>query len=124
MTEKTLKKPYHVWKVGDKELNLKLTTRNIFDLENEYGKNLMYLLNDIPTLETMLNIITKASVQFNHGITKEYVFDMYDDFVDAGHTQAELFTTVIMGIFGASGFFSNKMKEEMSSKLAEANGMI
>lgn len=124
MAEKTLKTPYYIWKIGDRELKLKLTTKNIFDLENEYGKNLMYLLNDIPTLETMLTIITKATEKFNHGITKEDVFEMYDDFVDEGHTQAELFATVVMGVFGASGFFSLKMKEQMADKLEEAKELL
>lgn len=124
MTEKTLKTPYYVWKVGDKELKLKLTTKNIFDLEKEYGCNLLMLINNMPALSVMLNIIAKSAEKFNHGVKKDDVYELYDEYVDEGHSQAELFAVVIMGIFGASGFFSSKMKEEMNSKLAEANGMI
>ncbi|MBF0779796.1 MULTISPECIES: DUF6096 family protein [unclassified Granulicatella] len=113
------KQPYYIWTVGDKALKLRLTNKNIIDLEKEYEGNLFKLLNDIPPLHVMLNIITKASERFNHGETKDSISEFYEEYVDNGGSQLELFTVVIMGVFGVSGFFSEKMKTEMSSKLQE-----
>lgn len=121
MSKKT---PYFIWKVGDKELKLKLTTKNIFDLENEYDCNLLMLLNNMPTLNVMLTIIAKSAEKFNHGVMKDDIYDLYDEYVDEGHSQLELFSVVIMGVFGASGFFSSKMKEEMEERLEELQEKI
>lgn len=118
------KQPYYIWTVGERELKLRLTNKNVMDLEKEYEGNLFKLLNDIPPLHVMLNIITKATERFNHGETKETISDLYEEYVDQGGTQLELFTTVIMGVFGVSGFFSEKMKAEMSNKLQEVADTI
>lgn len=114
-----LKRPYYVWKVKDRELKLRLTNRNVTDLELEYGGNLLKLLNDIPPLHVMLNIITKATEKFNHGENKDTISDIYDDYVSEGGSQLELFTDVILGVFGVSGFFSPKMQASMSDKMQE-----
>lgn len=118
------KTPYYIWKVGNKELKLKLTTKNIFDLESEYGCNLLMLLNDMPTLNVMLNIVSKASEKFNHGVSKEDVYELYDEYIEDGHSHLELFSDVVMGVFSASGFFSNKMREEMTKKMAKVKEKI
>lgn len=119
-----LKKPYYVWRVGDKELKLRLTNKNVFDLEERYGGNLLSLLSDMPTLTVMLDIITKATERFEHGITRESVDEFYEKYIDNGGSQIELFTEVLLGIFGVSGFFSQKMKTDMNSKMTELKNNI
>lgn len=119
-----LKQPYYVWAVNDRELKLRLTNKNIVDLETKYNGNLLTLLNDMPPLNVMLDIIAKATERFEHGMTRETIDDIYEQYVDNGGSQIELFTNVLLGIFGVSGFFSKKMRESMSEKVTEIKDMI
>ena len=57
-------------------------------------------------------VILHASLQaYEHGITLDRVYDMYDRFVEEGNSLMELFP-IIIEIFKTSGFF----KEEVGEK--------
>ena len=45
MVEKAKRKPFIIWKIGEEEYKLKLTTGEISRLEQMYGGSLINLLN-------------------------------------------------------------------------------
>jgi len=114
--------PYAVWKVGDEEYKLKLTTSAITKLEQEFKTNLLNILmnQSMPSLFVMLKITHSAMQKFNHGIKEKEVQELFDQYLEDGGSQTEFLTDVILPTFQASGFFSVGMEEKMKDQLLEA----
>lgn len=114
--------PYAVWKVGDEEYKLKLTTVAVTKLEQEFKTNLLNILmnQSMPSLFVMLKITHAAMQKFNHGIKEKEVQELFDQYLEDGGSQTEFLTDVILPTFQASGFFSVGMEEQMKDQLLEA----
>lgn len=119
-----MRKPYAIWKIGEEEYKLKLTTSAIIDLENKFKRNLVSLLEDMPPLSSMLTITHAAMQPFNHGIKQKDVEAMFDKYCDHGGSQIDFFTKVFTELYSASGFFSEAQAEAVAEKLAEAEELI
>ena len=117
-------KNYALWTVNGEEYKLKLRASETQDLEDKLGTSLFTIMSDIPKLNVMLTIIHSAMKPFNHGIKRAEVNNIYDDYVDAGGSQLELYTSVLMDIFKVSGFFSSTQTEMLAEKQQEMNQMI
>jgi len=107
----TIKMPFAIWKIGEEEFKLKLTTSEIVRLEGKYKANLMSLMmaNDasgIPTLNVMIDITHGALQKFHHGLTVKDVMDMFDDYCEEGGNQTVFVTDVLLTVYQVSGFFS------------------
>lgn len=118
--------PYALWKVGDEEYKLKLTTSAITKLEQEFKTNLMNIMmsNSIPSLFIMLKIVHAAMQKFNHNIKEKDVQELFDRYLDEGGSQTEFLTDVILPVYQASGFFSEGMEEQMEEQLQEAKELM
>lgn len=103
--------------VNNKDYNLKLTAKACIELEKKLGTNPLNVIvnisnnNELPSLETILTVIHAAMTAYNHGITLNDLYDIYDQYVDEGHTMFDLIP-VIVDIFKVSGF----IKEDESEK--------
>lgn len=120
-----MKKPYAVWAIGEEEYKLKLTTAAIIDLESKYKTNLMELINintemGLPPLSVMIDITHAALQKYHHGIKKEDVYDMFDRYEEGGGSQLSFFTGVFIEIYTVSGFFSQKMADEIRVGMQKA----
>lgn len=109
--------PYTTWKVGEVEHKLRLTTRQAVAVEEKLGVNLLKVFMPrqgedfpLPPLKVMLVVIHGALQKFEHGVTLDDVYDMNDDYVDAGGDQTSLLMDVIIPLFENSGFMP-KQKE-------------
>lgn len=109
--------PYTTWKVGEVEHKLRLTTRQAVAVEEKLGVNLLKVFMPrqsedfpLPPLKVMLVVIHGALQKFEHGTTLDDVYDMNDDYVDAGGDQTSLLMDVIIPLFENSGFIP-KQKE-------------
>lgn len=103
--------PYTTWKIGEVERKLRLTTRQAVAVEEKLGVNLLKVFMPrqdedfpLPPLKVMLVVIHGALQKFEHGVTLDDVYDMQDDYVDAGGDQTSLLTDVIIPLFENSGF--------------------
>ena len=114
--------PYAMWKVGDEEYRLKLSTNAITKLEEQFKTNLLNILmgDNIPSLFVMLKIIHAAMQKYNHGIKEKDVYELFDQYLEDGGSQTEFLTDVVLPTFQASGFFSVGMEEQMKDQLLEA----
>ena len=105
--------------VQGRELKLKIDTRNSIALEKRLGTNPLNVLmkaqnGEIPSFEALLYIFHAALQKYQHGISMEKVFEIYDAYVDEGHDMTE-FMEVIMGVLSVSGYMKMdnvKVKEE------------
>ncbi|WP_307976290.1 DUF6096 family protein [uncultured Streptococcus sp.] len=109
--------PYTTWKVGEVEHKLRLTTRQAVAVEEKLGVNLLKVFMPrqgedfpLPPLKVMLVVIHGALQKFEHGVTIDDVYDMNDNYVDAGGDQTSLLMDVIIPLFENSGFMP-KQKE-------------
>lgn len=98
---------YTTLTVKDNEYKLRLGAKACVDLEKKLGTNPVNILmaiaekNQVPTLNTILNIL-QAALQKYHPMTFEKVYELYDDYVEDGHTMLDLIP-VIMEVFKQSG---------------------
>lgn len=120
--EKPKKRPFHYWKVGDREYKLKLNTSTIEQLENKYKTNVMNLVSNdgLPPLSVMLTIVQAAMKPWNHGVTYSDVKKMYDSWSEAGGTQMIFYTGILMPTMAVSGFFTEKQAKALMESMSDA----
>ncbi len=88
---------------------LRLNTRNVVVLEKQLGMNPLSIFGDgttIPTVTTMVTILHVSLQQYQHGITLNDAYDIFDEYLEEGHTVTD-FLTVILEIYKVSGIIAN-----------------
>lgn len=94
---------------GNKDYKLRLNTRNIVSLEKQLGCNPLAIFgtgDTIPTITTMVQILYASLVQYNHGISLNDAYDIFDNWLADGHSSTD-FIPVILDIYKASGIIKN-----------------
>lgn len=107
--------------IGGKEYKCRLAAKNCVDLEKRMGTNPINVFAEIadgnkyPNLEDMILIFHASLQSFNHNITLEGAYDLYDAYVDEGHNLLDLIP-FLLEVFKISGFFQeNAMKDEVEA---------
>lgn len=97
---------YIDFEAGNKSYKLRLNTRSVVLLEKQIGCNPLAIFggdgSTIPTITTMVAILHAALQAYNHGITLNDAYDIFDSYMDDGHAMTD-FIPVIMDIYKASG---------------------
>lgn len=108
---------YTTLTVKDIDYKCRLNARACVDLEKKLGTNPLNLFMEIantsklPELNTLITILQASLVQYQHGMSIDKTYELYDNFVDEGHNMMDLIP-VIMEIFKVSGFFPEEVEEE------------
>lgn len=108
---------YTIFNVGNKEYKCRLTAKACVDLEKRMGGNPLNVFTDIqksrqlPRLEDIIMILHASLQAYEHGITLDDVYSIYDQYVDEGNSLMELIP-VILEIFKVSGFFKEDQQEK------------
>ena len=103
---------------GNKDYKLRLNTRNTVMLEKQLGCNPLSIFGDgdtIPTITVMVSILHASLQQFNHGITLNDAYDIFDSWLDEGHATTD-FIPVILEVYKASGIIPKDKEEEVETK--------
>lgn len=105
---------YIDFEAGNKAYKLRLTTRNIVALEKNIGRNPVAIFFEgneerIPTITEMVAVLHASLQQYNHGITMNDAFDIFDAYIE-DHSTME-FIKVIMEIYQASGLMPKNEEE-------------
>lgn len=103
------------FEVGNNTYKLRLNTRNIVLLEKQLGSNPLniFMANGqerIPTVTEMVAILHASLQQYNHGITLNDAYDIFDDYLAEGKASTD-FIPVILEIYKASGIIPKDDKE-------------
>lgn len=118
------RKPFALWEVGGKSYKLKLKTPAIVELETKYKTNLMNIMGTgqggMPALSVMLDVAHAAMKDWQHGITKSEVQNLFEKYVNEGGSQLSFYMSVYMEIFAVSGFFSVNLSNQMQEAMTEA----
>jgi hypothetical protein len=106
---------YVDFKAGNKEYRLRLNTRALVNLEKQLGANPVAIFanvseSNLPTITQMAQILYASLQAYEHGITLDKAYDIFDDYVADGHNPFE-FIQVIVDVFQVSGLIP-KVDEE------------
>ena len=97
---------YIDFEAGSKTYKLRLGTRAIVLLEKQLGCNPLSIFgangDTVPTVTTMVSILHAALQQYNHGITLNDAYDIFDEYLDGGKSTVDFIPT-ILEIYKASG---------------------
>ena len=109
---------YIDFEVGNKTYKLRLNTRNTVLLEKQLGCNPLNIFGStfdtIPTVTTMVAILHASLQQYNHGISLNDAYDIWDEYLAEGKAITD-FIPVIMEIYKASGIVPKEGKEEVKN---------
>ena len=100
---------YVAFHAGDKDYRLKLSTRSTVSLEKQLGCNPVAIFGSgdtIPTITTMVRILHASLQSYEHGITLEDAYDIFDKWLEDGHVMTD-FISVIIDIYKASGILKD-----------------
>lgn len=98
--------------IGGKVYQLRLTTRNIVKLEEKIGCNPLAIFgmgDKVPTVSTMITVFWASLQQLNHGISENDAYDLFDKWLDEGHTIAD-FIQVLVEVYKVSGLIKEEEK--------------
>nr|DAJ11631.1 MAG TPA: tail assembly chaperone [Caudoviricetes sp.] len=128
VVEMPKKKPFAIWNVKGEDYKMVLGTQDIVALESKYKTNLMNIMGagnaGMPALSVMLDVAHAALKKFHHGISKDAVMAMFDQYIKEGGSQLNFYTEVYMQIFQVSGFFSVSLTNQMQSALEDAKTVL
>ena len=100
---------------GNKDYKLRLNTRQTVALEKQLGANPVSIFGNgetLPTITQMVNILYAALVPLNHNITLNDAYDIFDSYLEDGHTATD-FISIILQIYKVSGLIKNdEVKDE------------
>lgn len=102
--------------IDNKEYKCRLTTKSLVDLEKKLNGNPLSIFlnitnNELPKLADLLLVFHASLQSYNHGVSLDEVYNIYDKYIDEGHTFMD-FIPVIMEIYKVSGLFQEEAKEE------------
>ena len=104
---------YIEFEVGAKVYKLRLNTRNIVLLEKQIGCNPVSIFGDgdtIPSVTTMVAVLHASLQQYNHGITLNDAYNIFDEYMEE-HSAVD-FLPVILDIYKASGIVPKENEEK------------
>lgn len=104
--------------VGEKTYKLRLNTRSVVLLERQIGCNPLNIFgatgDSVPTVTVMVTILHAALQQYNHGITLNDAYDIFDAYLE-DHSTVD-FLPVIIELYKASGIIpKDKGTEEKNA---------
>lgn len=109
---------YINFEVGNETYKLRLNTRNIVMLEKQLGCNPLNIFGAtgdvVPTITVMVAILHASLQQYNHGITMNDAYDIFDKYLEE-HATTD-FIPVILDIYKASGIVPKDAEKELEAK--------
>jgi hypothetical protein len=108
---------YINFEVGNEVYKLRLNTRNIITLEKTLGRNPLSIFGNgdtVPTVTEMVAILHASLQQYNHGITMNDAYDIFDKYMDEGNSTID-FIPVILEIYKASGIIPKSVEDELKN---------
>jgi hypothetical protein len=109
---------YIDFEVGMKSYKLRLNTRNTVLLEKQLGCNPLNIFgtnhDTIPSITVMVAILHASLQQYQHGISLNDAYDIFDEYLDAGNSATD-FLPVILELYKASGLIPKDAGEEKNA---------
>ena len=105
---------YFDFEAGNKAYKLRLNTRNIVALEKQLGCNPVAIFgkgDTIPTISIMVTVLHAALQQYQHGITMDDAYDIFDNYLADGNSMTD-FIPIIVEVYKVSGIIKAEEAEK------------
>lgn len=106
---------YLDFEAGNKAYKLRLNTRNVIALEKQLGKNPMAIFGvdgtQMPTVSEMVAVLWASLQHYQHGVTMNDAYDIFDDFLADNHTMIDFFP-ILFEIYKVSGLIPRDKEVE------------
>jgi hypothetical protein len=102
------------FEAGNKNYKLRLNTRNTIELEKKLGCNPLGVFGDgstLPTVSQMVTILWASLQQYNHGVSMNDAYEIFDNYLEDGHIMTDFFN-VIIEVYKVSGLMPNEVEAE------------
>lgn len=105
---------FHTINIHGKEYKCALNMRALVEAEKRLGENPLDMLmsvtqNALPSFEKLMVLFHESLTKYNHGITMDEVYDIYDEYVEDGRTFAD-FMAELIEIMKTSGLIGEEKK--------------
>lgn len=101
---------YVDFSAGNKDYKLRLNTRNIVSLEKQLGCNPLTIFGNgetMPTITTLVQVLYASLQQYNHGITLNDAYDIFDEYLADGNAMTD-FLPVLIEVYKVSGLIKTE----------------
>lgn len=105
---------YYDFEAGNKAYKLRLSTRNIVALEKQLGGNPLSIFGDgskLPTVSELVAVLWASLQQYQHSISLNDAYDIFDAYLADGKTMTDFFN-VVVEIYKVSGLINNEVAEK------------
>lgn len=105
---------YVDFNAGNKSYKLRLTTRNVVALEKQIGKGVLSIFGNgdqVPALTEMVVVLWASLQAYEHGISLNDTYDIFDAWLDDGHQLAD-FLPIIIELYQMAGVIGKPGKSE------------
>ena len=96
---------YLDYSAGNKDYKLRLSIRATVALEKALGKNPLMIFGNgdtIPTITEMVNVLHASLQQYQHGISLNDAYEIFEAWLNDGNTITD-FLPVIIDLYKVSG---------------------
>jgi hypothetical protein len=104
---------YYDFEIDNKAYKLRLNTRNVVALEKTLGCNPLSIFGNgtrIPTITEMVAILHASLQQYQHGITLDGAYEIFDKYVE--DNVATDFIKIIVEVYKVSGIIKEDADEK------------
>lgn len=107
---------YYTFTVKEKDYKCRLAAKNCVELEKKLGTNPLNIFmeiakkGEVPNLEVLITILHASLQKFQHGMSLDDAYALYDEFVDEGHNLMDL-VPVLLEIFKVSGLIGEEVED-------------
>lgn len=111
---------YTIFTVNDRDYKARLNAKACVDLEKKLGQNplnvFIKMMGDgetvnLPSLGDIISILWASLQAYQHNITMDKTYEIYDEFINEGHNMMDLIPIVI-DIFKVSGLLPEETDEK------------
>lgn len=100
---------YTTLQIGNKEYKLRLPAKAAVDVERKLGKSILSIfgdgkMSDLPTTETLVTVLHGCLQTYEHGITLDQAYEIYDAYIENGGSYAGMIKELVE-VMRVSGFF-------------------
>lgn len=99
---------------GNKDYKLRLNTRNIVSLEKILCGNPLSIFgkgDTVPSITALVAVLHASLQQYQHNITMNDAYDIFDAYLDDGNTMTD-FIRVIIEVYRVSGIIPKEQEEK------------
>lgn len=103
------------FEVNNKAYKLRLNTKNVVALEKALGANPVSIFDTqgdtLPSVTALVAVLHASLQQYNHGITLSDTYNIFDAYIEEGHTVDE-FIYIVLDIYRESGLIPKEGEDE------------